>query len=160
MQFGFNVDIGTPNFKFEMSYLDKFWEIIETKMGCNVPYYIRNILALNGYENAVSICTIEPEDIDYLQEYARKEMHKRIPKDANLQDYYGFYAEKPAEFVFLRGHVKLLQGIVAFIKQEIESKGPDYFSFKSKIQANKLGVRKSLQGELDPELDSFRVITC
>ncbi|KAJ6648966.1 hypothetical protein Bhyg_04198, partial [Pseudolycoriella hygida] len=54
-------------------------------MGCNVPKHIQNILALNGYENAVSIKTITSED-----------------------------GLTPDKFAFLSGYIKLIEEIVSF----------------------------------------------
>lgn len=89
--------------------VDKFWDLIDVKLGCNVPKYIQNILLLNGFDKALSVKTITIDDIEYFQEYARNDMHKRIPKNADLSEYYGLFCETPKEFVFLRGHLRLLQ---------------------------------------------------
>lgn len=113
-----------------MSDVNKFWEVIETKLGCNVPKYIQNILALNGYDTALSIRTITMEDVQYLENYARNDMKNRIPQDADQKDYYGSFVDNPKEFSFLRGHVKLLQEIVSYIKTMTASKGADFFSVK------------------------------
>lgn len=131
-----------------MSNFKKFWEILEAKLGSNVPIYVQNILAFNGYENALSVGTLTSEDIVYLQNYARNEMHKRIPKDADLKEYYGYFSENPTEFEFLRGHVKFLEKIVSFINVTIASKGPDVFSCKTnKIQQNNFSIGKNLLGK-------------
>lgn len=132
------------------SDLEKFWEVIESKFGCNVPIYVQNVLALNGYDNALSISTVTSGDIEYMQNYARDEMHKRIPKNSDLKNYYGYFWETPKEFQFLRGHIKLLEKIVELINTTTASKGPDVFSFKSKskTQPNKVTVRQDLLGTI------------
>ncbi|KAJ6603682.1 hypothetical protein Bhyg_15487 [Pseudolycoriella hygida] len=87
-----------------MCDLDKFWNVIEVKMRCNVPKHIQNILALND----------------------------RIPEDSNLEDYYGSFGLTPDKFAFLPGYIKLIEEIVSFIKQKTELNGPEFFAFKSK----------------------------
>lgn len=71
-----------------------------------MPKYIQNTVAFNGYDNAVSVKTITSEDIEYLQNYARNEMHKHVPQNVDLTEYYGSFSQSK---VFLRGHVKLLE---------------------------------------------------
>ncbi|KAJ6642670.1 hypothetical protein Bhyg_07623 [Pseudolycoriella hygida] len=100
-----------------MCDLDKFWNVIEVKMGCNVPKHIQNILALNGYENAVSIKTITSEDMRSIQIFAQTTMKDRIPEDSNLEDYYGSFGLTPDKFAFLPGYIKLIEEIVSFIKR-------------------------------------------
>lgn len=124
-----------------MSDLEKFWNIIEVKMGCNVPKHIQNILALNGYENAVSIKTLTSEDFNQLQSFARSDMYKRIPENSDLKDYYGSFYSTPEEFIFLPGYIKLIEEIVSFIKCKTASEGPNFFVFKSNI--NKIEFKRA-----------------
>lgn len=122
-----------------MSDINKFWEFMEAKCGCNVPKHLQNILALNGYENALSIKTLTSNDLKDLQEYARKDMAKRIPKDANMEDYYGCFVASPESFVFLPGYIRLIMEIVSIINLKSETDGPECFNFKSvsNVKVNK-----------------------
>lgn len=74
-----------------MSNKKDFRKLIELKMGCGVPLHIQNIFALNGFENAVSIKTITKDDFDTFTNFARNDMHKRIPEDSDLKEFYGSY---------------------------------------------------------------------
>ncbi|KAJ6647511.1 hypothetical protein Bhyg_02734 [Pseudolycoriella hygida] len=121
-----------------MCDIDKFWNVIEVKMGCNVPKHIQNIVALNGYENAVSIKTITSEDMRSMQIFAQTTMKDRIPEDSNLEDYYGSFGPTPDKFAFLPGYIKLIEEIVSFIKQKTELNGPEFFAFKSKTVPNEI----------------------
>ncbi|KAJ6647617.1 hypothetical protein Bhyg_02840 [Pseudolycoriella hygida] len=116
-----------------MCDLDKFWNVTEVKMGCNVPKHIQNILALNGYENAVSIKTITSEDMRSMQIFAQTTMKDRIP-----EDYYGSFGLTPDKFAFLPGYIKLIEEIVSFIKQKTKLNGPQFFAFKSKTVPNEI----------------------
>lgn len=139
---------------------EKFWDLIEVKLGCNVPIYVQNILALNGYENALSIKTLTSEDMEYLRNYARNDMHNRIPEGANLSDYYGPFSERPKEFEFLRGHLKLMEQLVLLINETILSKGHEYFSFKKqKVVQTKITVQKEVQGNISNRKSLYEAIT-
>ncbi|KAJ6642128.1 hypothetical protein Bhyg_07074, partial [Pseudolycoriella hygida] len=120
------------------SDIEKFWDLLELKLGCSVPKYVQNILTLNGFDSVLSIKTITSDDIEYFRNYARSEMNRRIPMNANLNDYYGSYSDTPTEFEFLRGHIRLLEQIVLLINEIIATKGPEFFILKTpKNQANK-----------------------
>lgn len=136
-----------------MSDVDNFWSIIESKMGCNIPKHIKNLLAMRGYENAVSIRTITSDDIKEMQDFARSaDMKERLPKDANLEDYYGCFSNTPAKFQILPGYAKLIEEIVDYIKIMTASKGPDFFIIKSKKQANIEGNLLVAQGNFQDNL--------
>lgn len=129
---------------------EKFWDLIENKFGCTVPKYLQNILALQGFDNALNIKTLKQDDYEFLQEYVRNDMNKRIPKDADLRDYYDTFHETPEEFVFLRGHLRLLEEIVFIINKTIASKGYDIFN----IHKTKSQTAKNRQGKIDVQYHS------
>lgn len=110
---------------------NNFWEFIENKMGCTVPKHIQNIFALNGYENAVSIKTLTPADVNSLEKFAQEKMASRLPSIFVPSDYYGCFSD-PKEFVFLPVYVKLIEEIVIFIREKTALHGPDYFTIKTK----------------------------
>lgn len=98
-----------------------FWQIIELKMFCKIPTYLQNLLALRGFDNAVSIENFNDDDIIEMETYAKSaNIRKRIPEDAKLVDYFGTFYNDPADFEILPGHKKLLNKIVLFVQQNIE----------------------------------------
>lgn len=112
---------------------NRFWELIEAKMG-SVPNYLKNILTLMGYENAMSIKTISEKDIESFQKYLiSDEIKKRIPPYAKMEDYVGVFWETPEKAYILPGHVKFLQEIVEFVNLTLVTKGCEYFTVKTKV---------------------------
>lgn len=110
-----------------------FWDVIEAKMG-EVPNYLKNILKLRGYENAVSIQTIEEADIESFHNFLKSDdMKSRVTLNAIKEDYYGVFWETPATAYILPGHVKFLEQIVAFVNITLVTKGYDYFNSKTKV---------------------------
>lgn len=131
----------------------KFWDLVENKFGCSVPKYVKNILALQGFDNALSIKTLSEGDFEFLEKYAKNDMSKRIPLNADLSDYYGTFSEAPQDFVFLLGHRRLLEEIVAGLNKTIATKGYDVFSIhKNKIQMIK--TKTSSQNDKGANTDS------
>lgn len=114
--------------------VDKFWNMVETKMGCTIPKYLQNLLAMRCYENAHSIKTNTLDDIQEMQKYIRStEMMERVPKNADSRDYFGVFWATPNKSYVLPGHLKLILEVVEFLKLSIISKGMDYFSNKPKM---------------------------
>lgn len=112
---------------------NKFWSVIETKMGCIVPNYVRNILRLRGFDDAVSVSKITKDDIEALKHFAKNSMNDMIPSNANRLDYYflAVYEKNPEAFEIAPGHVKLLESIIDFIKEKTVIHGHEYFNFYS-----------------------------
>lgn len=112
-----------------------FWKLIESKMG-PVPNYVKNLLTIMGYENAISIKTINRDDIESFQKYLiSDEMKLRVPKGSNLQDYYGVFWETPKKANLLPGHIKLIEQIAEYVNLTLVTKGYDYFTMKCKGSA-------------------------
>lgn len=115
----------------EMTLL--FWQLIESKMG-PIPNYLKNLLKLMGYESAISIKTIERNDIDSFQKYLTSaDMRKRVPANAQMEDFFGVRWETPENAIILPGHIKLIEQIVEFVNLTLATKGYEYFTVKSKM---------------------------
>lgn len=97
-------------------------------MGCIVPNYVRNILRLRGFDDAVSVSKITKDDIESLKHFA-----KNSKSNANRLDYYflAVYEKKPEDFEIAPGHVKLLESIIDFIKEKTVNHCHEYFNFYS-----------------------------
>lgn len=110
-----------------------FWQLIEAKMG-PVPNYLKNVLTLRGYENAMSIKTIDQKAIDSFQKYlSSEEIRERIPPDSIMEDYLGVMWRTPDKAYILPGHVQFLEQIVAFVNLTLVTKGHEYFIMKTKV---------------------------
>lgn len=97
----------------------KFWTFIEHKMKCIVPMYIRNLLACQGFDCIAAIKNIVDDDIQHLEMFAKSEEYgRKIPKDADREQFYGFYHDAQDRFEIVRGHKVLLREIVKFLSQE------------------------------------------
>lgn len=59
---------------FAASNFDEIWTFIEDKLKDPVPAYIKNILKCCGYNNGISIATIEDTDIKYFEQEVRNAM--------------------------------------------------------------------------------------
>lgn len=104
-----------------------------------IPVYLVNILKCCGYDNCHTIATIVDADIEYFTDEVRK---------GGLNKFYGESAEALMQgcatsgenFVFMRGHVKLLQAIVKAVKDTLEMYGSDGFLLKLPNVASKVKV--------------------
>lgn len=102
-------------------------------MNVVVPTYMKNILKFCGYDNCHSIATIADADVDYCTDEVRKGRVNsfydgKISAEAVME---GCTCTAAVEnFVFSRGHVRLLQAIVKIVKNTLEIHGVDSFLLK------------------------------
>lgn len=112
----------------EVSRSDMFWNIIQVKMQCDVPRFLRNVLRFNGFTNVVSVKEMDDDDIKDLEDFVQSDKMKTlIPKTANLEDYYGDYVGNPTSFVISRGTKKMLKEIARYCREKWDSDGPPFF---------------------------------
>ncbi|KAG4077014.1 hypothetical protein HA402_016001 [Bradysia odoriphaga] len=90
---------------------EAFWNLVEAQVRCTIPTYVKNLLRLRGYDNALSVKTLTDEDLKSLETFARTKMWMYIPPDANDKDYYHMFSIEPESFEILPGHVKMLKEI-------------------------------------------------
>lgn len=97
-------------------------------MNVVVPEYMKNILKCCGYDNCHTIATIVDADIEYFTDEVRNSTvhnfyHGKISAEAIMDG----CATSVKNFVFSRGHVRLLQKIVKIVKETLEIHGADGF---------------------------------
>ncbi|KAG4076937.1 hypothetical protein HA402_015924 [Bradysia odoriphaga] len=90
---------------------DDFWNLVEAQVRFTIPTYVKNLLRLRGYDNALSVKTLTDEDLKSLETFARTKMWMYIPPGANDKDYYHIFSSDPESFEILPGHVKMLKEI-------------------------------------------------
>lgn len=120
---------------FAATNFDEIWTFIEDKLKDPVPAYIKNILQYCGYNNGISIATIEPNDIEYFTQEVRNGNvinHFRPIAGENVLE---GSTRTIANFEFSRGHLRQLMFIVNFLKKYIEENGTDCFSKRPIQQA-------------------------
>lgn len=119
---------------FVAEKFDQIWLFIEAKLEISVPLYIKNILRACGFDNGVSIASIDEDDIEYFVNEVRNGnvMKFFIENENNILE----GTEIPApKFEFTRGHKKLLLSIVEFLKTHAKENGTNHFI--SEVAPNK-----------------------
>lgn len=81
-------------------YTDKFWNLLESNMGCLVPSYLKHILRIRGYDNPASIGTLTKKDIDGMQEYFKNKFKSDAGRTINRQIFFHNYHSKFVQSVF------------------------------------------------------------
>lgn len=109
-----------------LAKFDEVWSFIEEKMKNPVPIYIKYILNYCGYNNGISISTIDEDDIKHFVNEVRNgnvcNYFKPILGDTDVLE---GSTKKIEDFEFSRGHQKYLMSIVTFLRSYIEQNGPD-----------------------------------
>lgn len=109
---------------------NQFWGYVETKLCCQVPNYMKNLLRVKGLDDPVSFQSIDDSIIEELEIFVRTGgLNPFIPNNAtDLKDFFGMFHQLQHKFRFISSHKVLLKYIVAFVAKEIESKGPEFYN--------------------------------
>lgn len=118
---------------------DEIWLFIEDKLNASVPTYIKNILGVCGYNNAIFIAAMADEDLEYCQAQVRNGNVSKIFVGKEVLE---GCSRKKDDFEFVLGHKKFLMAIVDFMKTHLKENGPGSFGLQSKKCA-KLGAKSS-----------------
>lgn len=119
------------------------WSFIELKLQTPVPPYFKYVLQYCGYENGVSIASIDNTDIDhFILEVRSEKVTKYFKSKLGDKDVLEGSNKNMENFDFSRGHSKFLMYIVAFLKDHIEEHGIGSFSVSSNMN---LGVKRPAQ---------------
>lgn len=109
----------------DLDSFPSFWAALENEMGFQIPGYIKISLKLCGYDNPLSVSTIDAEVVQKIQQDT-KDMFDLIAPNATLEDkkkVFYLFANDLSKFKFLDGHVSLLLKMVELIKKK-----PLYYS--------------------------------
>lgn len=108
---------------------DRFWSVIESKLYCKVPEYIKNLLRINGLDNAAAIQSVNDEVIEQLELFAKSgSMLPYIPQNADLKDFFWIFHKIQDKFLIVPGHKILLKCIVAYVVEQNDSNGLEFFT--------------------------------
>lgn len=107
---------------------DEFWSFIESKIYCNVPQYLKNLLRIKGLDDAITIQLINDEVIEHLEVFVKNGgLIPFIPDNADLKDFFGIFEKIQDKFKIVPGHKVLLKYIVKFVVQQTNAKGPEFY---------------------------------
>lgn len=114
-----------------MDNLNKFWSFIESKLHCKIPKYLQGLLKRQGFDSVtvkITVKTFDATDTRCMENFVRnKGYHISCSTYDDFKDYYDYTQNFEEEFEILRGHKKLLDAIVDFVDQEVDSNGLGVF---------------------------------
>lgn len=118
---------------------DEIWTFIEDKPKTPVPNYIKYILQYCGYNNGISIASMQgDDDIQYFVDQVKNGNVSNFFEPINVLE----SSSKTREnFEFSRGHLKFLMAIVDFLRKYGEENG---WTFFSNCQPNR-GTKRRIQ---------------
>lgn len=134
------------------------WVFVEAKLKCAIPSYFKNVLTACGYDNKITIASIDENDLQYFEQEVR---------NGNVSQYFECIDEfnilegstKTVEsFEFTRGHKKFLLLIRDFLKHHLKETGPDSltlqmplsgFLSKTPSEENKENQNKGFTGDVN-----------
>lgn len=133
---------------------DEIWSFIEQKWKLDIPVYFKNVLKVCGYNNGVTIASIDDDDVKYIEAEVRNGNVVKYFQDIDV----GWDEAKVLKdctmsaknFVFKMGHRKWLMIVVDFLKKHLKENGPNSFNIEhaAKKKVGKNMKKKSVQPNL------------
>lgn len=97
-------------------------------MNVVVPAYMKNILICCGYDNCHAIATIEDDDLEYFADEVKKgSVNNFYQGKISVAAIMEGCSASVENFVFSRGHIKLLKAVVITVKNTLDTHGVDGF---------------------------------
>ncbi|XP_037028667.1 uncharacterized protein LOC119068911 [Bradysia coprophila] len=108
---------------------DEFWGYVEGKLHCNVPKYIKNILRIKCLDDPISLQDIDDTVIEQLESFVQSGgLTPFIPDNTtDLKEFYGIFHQVPNKFKITVGSKILLKLIVAYVTEQVNTKGPNFY---------------------------------
>lgn len=108
----------------------EIWKFIEKSLGCEIPTYIKNVMEVCGFDNAMTIAAIDEDDIGYFETEI---------KNGNISKHFesveealkGSNKSEEKDFQFVRGHKKFILKIRDLMKSCVSKNGSESFVVES-----------------------------
>lgn len=110
---------------------------MEKNINCKVPAYFKNILKACGYENAITIASIEEEDVKYFEEEVRNGKVAKYYEGMEAINILDGSTKNEENFEFTRGHKKFLISISDFLKNYSKENASDSVTLPLKNSSEK-----------------------
>lgn len=140
---------------------NKFWKSLEYHIGFEIPTFIKINLEFSGYNNPLSIQSIDETTIVQIEKNT-KEIFKRVfPNATELQKkkIFDIFHESPDQFRFFSGHRTLIIELANYTKQRISERGLDFFKEthvrENSIEECLLEKKNTESRAIEPEIEQL-----
>lgn len=87
---------------------DDFFLKIKEKLNIDVPQYIRNVLYISGYDNALSLSGFSGTDIIKIESFMKSDVQETLIPSTERPNLFNIFSSDTQNFRILPGHKKLL----------------------------------------------------
>ncbi|KAF5280410.1 hypothetical protein FQR65_LT03219 [Abscondita terminalis] len=118
----------------------------ESSLNIKVPESIKNLLIINGYQDASVIANIDDVIISEIESFARNDLEHII--DQNEYDkYYGVFSKNPKMFKFVSGHRQIIKMLSKHFRETLKKQ-------RFEGQKNKHGSKNGRNHCIPVQIDS------
>lgn len=129
--------------------IDEIWLFIEEKLKTPVPTYFKRILKACGFNNGLTIASIDDKDVQYFEQQVRNGNVSAYFENVDGMNVLDGSTKTVENFVFTRGHTKFLLSIRDFLKNCLEQNGTA--SFVSEMAQKPKTVKHKLNDNENPK---------
>uniref|UniRef100_A0A1Y1L797 Uncharacterized protein n=1 Tax=Photinus pyralis TaxID=7054 RepID=A0A1Y1L797_PHOPY len=134
------------------SHPESIWEKIETSIKVQVPTYLKNLLAINGYDNVISLSTLDDNTFQELETFAKATLPSLIDENEFFK-YYGIFAKNVTTFSIVGGHKVLLKKVAEYLANDFK-KHQTTGNVKVKKNSVKRKITQSVINTVESEVES------
>lgn len=103
-----NPELELLKVKLKNSSGNKFFNNLEQYTECVIPLNLKNILKLNGYNTASSLCTFDDNSINEIEDFMRNHFTDDMLDNGETIDYFGCFNKIRSKFVIVGGQKRFI----------------------------------------------------
>lgn len=117
-----NISLEENEFKdIKKSNGDEFFAAIDNHIKCKIPQYVKNVLVLTGFDNAMVFSKFTSASCQEIEEFMQNVFSDKMLQPNNeIIHFLGIYAKCQKQFKFLPGHKAMLNIIAETCKRICE----------------------------------------
>lgn len=94
------------------------FEFLESTLKIEIPVYIKNVLYFSGFDNLLSLMTLNENDISEIESFVRFDIVNFLEENNRSPEVFHIFADNIEKFRIMLGHKKLLFKISDYIKEK------------------------------------------
>lgn len=98
---------------------ESIWQKIEKSLHIKMPPYLKELLIINGYDNAITLSKLDNNLILEIESFAKNILPSLISDDDSIK-YYGIFSKDISKFTIVGGHRILLKKIAEYLNEDLK----------------------------------------
>lgn len=111
---------------------ESIWQKIEKSLYIKMPPYLKELLIINGYDNAITLSKLDNNLILEIESFAKNILPSLISDD-DSNKYYGIFSKDISKFTIVGGHRILLKKIAEYLNEDLKKMNHQMNMFSKRV---------------------------